>query len=209
MNISIRNKDFFNIKDNDSLQIYFGGDQAWYIKAWSKEAGCGPTCAANITAYLARSKEMYKELYPSVSSDKNEFSKHMEVLFQYVTPGAMGVNSVTKFTDGLEQYLKAKNITLTPKILSVDPFSKKLRDTEELKVFVEKGLLADCPIAFLNLSKGAERRLQGWHWITITGVRTEGESLIAEASDEGKKIEFDLKLWYMTTKMHGGLIYYV
>lgn len=209
MNITIKNPEYLNIKDENLQQIYFGGNQAWYTKAWSRKAGCGPTCAANITAYLAQRKEEYKKLYSEKNMDKKEFSMHMEKLFQYVTPGAMGVNSVTKFTDGLKQYLKEKEISLIPKVLSVDPSSQKVRDAEELRAFVEGGLSADSPIAFLNLSKGAVCCLQGWHWITITGARTEGDTLIAEASDEGKKIEFDLRLWYLTTKMHGGLIYYV
>jgi hypothetical protein len=73
---------------------------------------------------------------------------------------------------------------------------------------VRVGLASDCPIAFLNLTKGRVKNIQGWHWITITSADMSDTHLSAYASDEGKQICFDLRLWYLSTRMRGGLIYF-
>ncbi len=208
MNLSIKNPELLNIYSSTENKAYFGGNQEWYLKKWNKDAGCGPTCAANITAYLALTREKFRRLYTGLSMEQNEFANHMEEMFHYITPGPMGVNSLDKYIDGFMKYAKEKEIEITPFTLSVDLCNYKKRDVKKLQDFVEEALTKDCPIAFLNLSKGAETRLQGWHWITITHVRFEEDDIIATASDEGMKREFSLKLWYLTTKMHGGIIFF-
>lgn len=208
MEISIKTPDILYIYESLEDVTYFGGNQAWYEKRWNKDSGCGPTCAANITAYLAMTRDNIRNLYPGSEMVQLEFANHMEEMFHYITPGPMGVNSLDKFINGFMRFLNEKNVNLTPYVLSVDMLSLKKRNWKELQEFVIAGLKADCPLAFLNLSKGEEKRLQGWHWITITQARVEEDDVIAYASDEGKKIEFSLKLWYLTTKMHGGLIYF-
>lgn len=208
MNVSIKNPEIFNIYNPLQEQNFFGGNQEWYHKKWNKDSGCGPTSAANITAYLALTREKCRKLYEGRSMEQSEFTAHMEKMFHYVTPGPMGVNSLDKYINGFMDYVKEKEVTLTPRVLSVDKATFKKRNVKELEEFVIAGLNSDCPLAFLNLSKGAETRLQGWHWITITQAIIDEDDIIAIASDEGKKREFSLKLWYLTTKMHGGLIYF-
>ena len=85
---------------------------------------------------------------------------------------------------------------------------KSRPSVSELIEFVRAGLAADCPVAFLNLTRGRVKNLQAWHWITITSADLEEGSLMACASDEGKKNCFDLKLWYLSTRMRGGLVYF-
>lgn len=208
MDISIKNPEILNIYNPLDNKTYFGGDQEWYHKKWNKESGCGPTSGANITAYLALTKGHLRKLYTGDSMEQKDFTSHMEVMFRYITPGPMGVNSLDKYINGCMDYVKEKEVSLTAKSLSVDMFSFKKRDIKKLEEFVVEGLSANCPLAFLNLSKGEEIKLQSWHWITITQARIENDDIIAIASDEGKKREFSLKLWYLTTKMHGGLIYF-
>ncbi|MFV0343202.1 MAG: hypothetical protein ACK5JH_10000 [Anaerocolumna sp.] len=208
MNDSIKNPEYLNIYSPIEDVIYYGGNQSWYHKKWSQESGCGPTCAANITAYLALTRENLRNLYLNASMEQSDFTQHMEVMFHYITPGPMGVNSLDKFIKGFLKYLESRSISLTPKSLSVNLGDFKKRDVNRLKEFVTEALMKDCPIAFLNLSKGSENRLQGWHWITITHVRFTEDDILATASDEGIKREFSLKLWYLTTKLHGGLIYF-
>lgn len=208
MLVSVKKQELLTITSALENTSYFGGDQEWYEKNWNREAGCGPTSAANITAYLAAVNESRKDLYPYDTMEKTNFAKHMEEMFQYVTPGVMGVNHVNKFTDGLDRYLKERKINLTPKIFEADKKPRKLREVKDIIDFVKEGLEADCPLAFLNLSRGQEKSIQGWHWITITAADITENGIRATASDEGKKIDFDLGLWYLTTKMHGGLIYY-
>jgi hypothetical protein len=208
MTISIKKPELLMISDEEKGGISFGANQEWYKKSWNKEAGCGPTCASIISAYLAMTSEKCQALYDSQSLKRDDFLEHMDELFHYVTPGVMGVNHVDKFVKGMLEFAGDKGVALTPHVISVENMFKKDRKPEQLKAFVEEALSADSPIAFLNLSRGEETRLQGWHWITITEAAIHPNSIIAVASDEGIKREFDLMLWYMTTRMHGGLIYF-
>ncbi|MGN6712281.1 hypothetical protein [Anaerocolumna jejuensis] len=208
MFVSVKNPELLRITSSVDNTAYFGGDQEWYEKKWNKDAGCGATSAANLSAYLAASGKGLKNLYPYETMEKSDFTKQMEDLILYVTPGAMGVNHVKKFTDGFDRFLKERNAALTAKVLTTDKVPKAERKLSELMDFVREGLSADCPIAFLNLSKGEEKRIQGWHWITITAAEITEDTVKAIASDEGKRIEFDLGLWFLTTRRHGGLIYY-
>ncbi|SHO44784.1 hypothetical protein [Anaerocolumna xylanovorans] len=208
MFVSVKNPELLTITSKIENTAYFGGNQEWYEKNWNKQAGCGATCASNISAYLAASGKDLKNLYPYAAMEKADFTKQMEDMILYVTPGAMGVNHVKKFTDGFDRFLKERNASLTAKVLVTDKVPKPERKLSELMDFVREGLLSDCPLAFLNLSKGEEKRIQGWHWITITEAEITDDRVKAVASDEGKKIEFDLGLWFLTTRKHGGLIYY-
>ncbi|WMJ88917.1 hypothetical protein [Anaerocolumna sp. MB42-C2] len=207
MIISINQPELLNITDSLGHKTYFGANQVWYTKAWNREAGCGPTCASNITAYLAQTRDKYKELFIPNSLEKNDFLKHMDELFKYITPGAMGVNHVDKFTGGITKFAEDRGVLLETEVFSVENCFTRKRNVERLFEFVNHGLESDCPLAFLNLSRGEETSLQAWHWITITGAEMKEDSLIASASDQGSLIRFDLLKWYLTTRMHGGLIY--
>ncbi len=204
---SIKYPESFIIKENTGREA-FGGNQAWYPKYWARQSGCGPTSAANIMAYLADTRTEYIKLYEQKSRLKEDFIRHMEVLFEYVKPGPMGVNHVDKYINGVHNYAKSKGVFLKTNMLSVEKETISNRTKKELAEFVQKAMEQDAPIAFLNLSRGEEIHLQNWHWITITSVQVEENHIWAVASDEGKKRRFDLLLWYLTTGMHGGLIYF-
>lgn len=205
---SINHPEVFIIRENINKEAY-GGNQAWYPKYWARQSGCGPTSAANIMAYLAETRAEYSNLYEQKSQYREDFVSHMEVLFDYVKPGPMGVNHVDKFINGVHIYANSKGLSLKSYLLSVESKTIGKRDKKELSEFVQTAMEQDAPIAFLNLSRGAEIHLQNWHWITITSVQIEENHIWAVASDEGRKRRFDLLLWYMTTGMHGGLIYFV
>ncbi len=205
---SIQHPESFIIKENLNREA-FGGNQAWYPKYWARQAGCGPTSAANIMAYLAETRAEYAKLYEQKSRWREDFVRLMEVLFDYVKPGPMGVNHVDKYISGVHRYAKSRGLFLKSNVLSVERESIGNRNKKDLEEFVQKAMEEDAPIAFLNLSRGDEIQLQNWHWITITSVKIEENHIWAIASDEGKKRKFDLLLWYMTTGMHGGLIYFV
>jgi hypothetical protein len=207
MLLSIKNPELFIIKDNTDRE-YYGGNQAWYPKYWARQAGCGATSAANIMSYLAETRTEYAKLYSQKSRLKNDYIHHMEVMFDYVKPGLMGVNHVDMYINGINKYAKSKGLFLKTNLLSIDKDTIDKRSKLELTEFVQKAMELDAPIAFLNLSRGEELRLQNWHWITITSVQIEEDHIWAFASDEGIKRKFDLQLWYMTSKMHGGLIFF-
>lgn len=207
MTVSITKPELLTIIDSIEQKTYFGADQEWYEKNWGKKAGCGATCASNITAYLAQTREPFRALFKPYSMEKKSFVLHMDECFRYISPGIMGVNHVDKFTKGFNHLARARGVDLKLKVFSIDNTSLKKRNPKKLKEFIIEGLQSDSPVAFLNLSRGEETNIQPWHWITITEADIQNDSIIATASDEGKAIEFDLLKWYLTTHLHGGLIY--
>jgi hypothetical protein len=132
----------------------------------------------------------------------------MDDLFKYVTPGMKGVNHISKLSEGILSFAKSRGVTITPHSFSLEDAALDQRDRSALRNFVQNALDADSPIAFLSLNSGSELNLQKWHWITITSATFKDQQLIATATDEGRQRIFDLELWYSTTKMHGGLVYF-
>lgn len=183
----------------------FGGNQAWFPKSWQRLSGCGPTCGATITAYLAATRPSYAPLYDYESMNQQDFTKHMVTLFKHITPGPMGVNKAEKYINGLLVYASKQGISLEHDALVVDGAVRN-RPLIELKKFLMTHLEQDRPIAFLNLDSGQTPNLQNWHWITITAVDIRDDQVIATASDEGRVRQFDLSIWYRTTGRHGGLL---
>ena len=209
MKYSVTRPQALNVAGNPASAPFFGGDQAWYAEEWHRRAGCGPTCAANVTAYLAATHPELEALYAGDTMDQAAFANHMEALYTFVTPGNMGLNRPEMYTDGVEAFAASRGIPLKSHLFETAGYACRERPSvQELAAFVREGLSADCPVAFLNLSKGRVKNLQGWHWITITAAEMDDNQLFAWASDEGKEIRFDLKLWYLSTRMRGGLVYF-
>ena len=209
MNASILRPELMTITEEETQNTTFGGDQDWYADEWRRRAGCGPTCAANVAAYLALTRPEMRALYAGEEMLKSQFSSHMEEMYSFVTPGNMGLNRVEMFTQGMEDFARSRGVSLRAHVFEVHGNMHKSRPpVSELIEFVRSGLAADCPVAFLNLTRGRVKNLQAWHWITITSADLEDGSLAACASDEGKVNCFDLKLWYFSTRMRGGLIYF-
>jgi len=209
MDISISRPELFNIIDEKTTNVFFGGNQDWYTEEWARRAGCGPTSAANILAYLALTRPELKALYGFETLSQNAFSQHMEDVYKFVTPGNRGLNRTEMFTDGVTGFAHSRGISLTPHVFYVTSnMAWKRPSAAALAEFVKAGLDSDCPIGFLALTKGRVENLQNWHWITITAASIEERSLIADASDEGLHRRFDLRLWYLSTRLPGGLVYF-
>lgn len=209
MIFSILHPEILTIADGESQRTSFGGDQEWYADEWHRRAGCGPTCAANVTAYLALTRPELRALYAGEDMRKSMFSAHMEEMYKFVTPGNMGLNRVEMYTRGMMNFAESRELSLQAHVFEVHGNMHRDRPpVSELAEFVRAGLASDCPIAFLNLTKGRVKNIQGWHWITITSADLSDTHLSACASDEGKQICFDLRLWYLSTRMRGGLIYF-
>lgn len=209
MVISISQPELLTIIDEKTNKSYFGSDQEWYSSEWHRKAGCGPTCAANVLAYLAFSRPELRSLYSGGTMSLSDFAQHMEEVYKFVTPGNMGLNRVEMFSDGVAEFARSRGVSLTPHVFRTPGTISKSRPTvPELMEFVKAGLTSDCPLGFLNLTRGKVKDLQNWHWITVTEADIEENSLTAHASDEGHPIMFDLRLWYLSTRMSGGLVYF-
>lgn len=209
MHISISHPEFLTIIDTQAYKSYFGGVQEWYSFEWGRRAGCGPTCAANLTAYLAFTRPELRALYSGERIDRGTFLRHMDEIYSFVKPGPMGLHRVELFSEGVAAFAASRGVLLTPHVFAVRGSHTPNRPpVSALMEFVRDGLAADCPLAFLNLSRGRVNNLQNWHWISITSADIELNHLMARASDEGISREFNLRLWYLSTRMRGGLVYF-
>lgn len=209
MIVSISHPDLLTIADSQAQKTYFGGAQEWYSSEWGRRAGCGPTCSANLTAYLALTQPALRRLYSGENMERAEFLKHMDEVYPFVKPGPMGLNRVEMFSEGVVAFAESRGVSLTPHVFAVDGNRAPDRPpVSELAEFVSAGLAADCPIGFLNLTRGRVKNLQSWHWIAVTSADLDASSLTACASDEGFRREFDLRLWYLSTRKCGGLAYF-
>jgi len=206
---SILHPELLTITDEQANKSYFGGAQEWYSIERSRRAGCGPTCAANLLAYLAQTRPELRALYDYDKMDLVDFSLHMEEVYKFVTPRTGGLNRVEYFSEGVEDFAASRGISLKPQVFSVSGNMTRGRPSaSEFVEFAKAGISSDCPLGFLVLTRGREKRLQYWHWITITTIDIEDGCAIATASDEGLSRSFDLRLWYLSTRMRGGLVYF-
>ncbi len=208
MLVSIARPELLAIADEKADRTYFGGFQNWYADEWHRRAGCGPTCAANILAYLALSRPALRALYSHETMDIQSFARHMEDVYGFVTPGNMGLNRIEMFLEGVAAFAKSRGVSLTPHVFGVSRMRGKRPPAPEFEAFAMAGLKSDCPLGFLNLASGREKSLQGWHWVSVVAADLREDGLIAQASDEGERIHFDLRLWYRTTSLGGGLVYF-
>ena len=188
---------------------FFGGAQGWYSTDWSRRAGCGPTCASNILAYLALTRPALSSLYGHPNRNRSDFSRHMEEVYPFLTPGSMGLNRVELFSEGVVEFARDRGALLEPHVFKVSGRTTRSRPgVSALADFVKAGLAADCPVGFLNLSRGREKNLQSWHWVTVAAADIDENRLLVTVSDEGRQLRLDLRLWYLTTPMRGGLAYF-
>lgn len=209
MNATISRPELLMITDQATGRRYYGGSQSWFAEDWPRKAGCGPTCAANVLAYLAQAHRSLGGLYPYPDMSLEHYTRHMEEVYRFVTPGCRGLNRAEAYAQGVAGFARSRDVQLTPHLFRAPGNAQRNRPSAgDFAAFVQAGLAADCPVGFLNLTRGRVKNIQGWHWVTITAADASESSLIAIASDEGRKISFDLRLWYLTTRMDGGLVYF-
>lgn len=201
--ITLTKPDIFKIRKGNIL--IDGPNQIWYSKRFQKMAGCGPTSFSNIVWYLSQTKEKYKSLCTYDGTTYEGFLKLMEDIWQYVTPGLMGVRNVKIFEEGVVKYGRDKGIPLSCQTFEV-PDQKYLKETdiEDAFDFIEQALIEDLPVAFLNLSNGQLTNLESWHWVTIWKVDREKGSV--SILDQSRIEEIDLNLWMSTTSKGGGFV---
>lgn len=193
----------------DGKYTWQGADQGWYQKAWRRRAGCGTTTAAHLLSYLSEVRPGLEDLYPIHSREKDEFLSFMNELWDYVTPGRMGLNTLNKFTGGITDYTRKKDVELSFCKLNISPIKEARPTANQCAAFLRAAMEAGSPVAFLNLSSGAVKGLDSWHWVTIIAVEEQHSgSIVCTALDGGgHELTMDFQLWLMTSRLGGGLVY--
>ena len=198
---SLTRPELLDVRGPDGV-VTRGADQDWYPDPWQRRAGCGPTAAAVIFAYLARAHRELSPLCPGNVDDRAGFTAHMERVWEYVTPVHHGLNDPALMVSGMAAYGKSRGVELSPALFSVPAARTKRPPYEQAAAFVAASLARDCPVAFLNLHNGLEKRLDWWHWVTVAALEGDRASIL----DSGAELEIDLRLWYETSKKRGGFV---
>lgn len=198
---SLSRPELLDIRGPDGV-VTRGADQEWYPDPWQRLAGCGPTAAAVIFAYLARTHGELSPLCPEPVENRAGFLAHMERVWAYVTPVYHGLNDPGLMVSGIAAYGRDRGVDLSPALFAVPTARTKRLPYERAAAFVAGSLARDCPVAFLNLHNGLEKRLDWWHWVTIAAL--EGDRAVI--LDSGAELEIDLRLWYETSKKRGGFV---
>ena len=193
MKAKIKNIDFLKVKDNENT--YYGFSQEWYKDIWQQKAGCGSTVASSIISYYNQI-DSFKEIGIS------DALKIMEELWFYLLPTEQGLNSIKLFYNGIKNYYNAKEVT-------IDYINVDIKDKPSLNKiieFIEKELLEDRPIAFLNLCNGEENNLDKWHWVVVVEIFEENGEYFLNIIDDKEILKINLSLWYRTITNDGGFI---
>lgn len=186
-------------------ETYRGGDQEWYPDLWQRRAGCGPTTAAALLAYLSQTRPALAPLRPLAGGTRTGFAQYMQALWPYVTPGARGLDKPESLVLGCRSFALSRGCRLEGEILKI-PRRREDRPTPAAcRDFLLRALDNDCPVAFLNFSNGSLPNLDSWHWVPLIAL-TEGEGvLLCTILDEGEEKVIDLALWLETTLLGGAL----
>lgn len=181
-------------------QTVLGYNQEWYPQERQRLAGCGPTVAAMMAAYLEK-----KEWKTPVKDRKLALSVMLS-LWQYATPRMHGLYKTRWLKEGLAAYLSEKGLSGVVESLSIPSIRLLAPKPERVISFIKAGLSADCPVGFLNLHSGAEPIPYHWHWMPIVAMEETEEGTFCTLWDEGKAHRFCLEGWLKNTRFGGGFV---
>lgn len=179
-------------------RVLYGVDQEFYPQSFQKKAGCGAATFANVLIYGMRSGLIAPVL--TAPPDAEDALIIMQKTWRHLTPGMMGLHTTSAYCKGAAEYSEAYGIDLNTRALDIS--AKNRPGTDITATFIHEGLKSGMPVAFLNLSRGAVKPLESWHWVTVTGI----EGAVLTAADNGNKISLDLDLWLKTTRIGGGFV---
>lgn len=194
----------FQVLDEESGQLHLGSDQEWYSGEFQRHAGCGPSVASNLIHYQGYDGSNGQ------TSTKKDFVALMEEVWHYVTPlEGRGLPSTDLFYRSLLDYTRDKALHVCRfAILDMHTPGTSCPSFSEMVRLLAAGLSCDLPVAFLCLDSGEEEALDDWHWVTVTALEYEGESAYIEILDNGELKRADAALWYNTTRLGGGFVYF-
>ena len=183
-----------------------GGDQEWFSDPWRRRAGCGPTTAAMLLAYMAWSIPSLAPMAPRDGRTQEGFLAYMNEVWSYVTPGSRGLDHPEYFALGCRSFALSKGCCLEAELLEIPPLGDPDRPSEaSCRAFLTHALECNRPVAFLNFSNGSLDNLDSWHWVPIIALM-DSERLLGTVLDGGREHILDLGLWLETAQPGGALV---
>lgn len=189
---------------------YYGGDQAWFGTKVGRLSGCGAVAAADMFAYLALRDPKMAALYGGTGKPSvREFLRHMDAVIEYVRPSSIpytdipygGLTSIPRFARNCREFAQNRSLGIT-----VQYHTNRETGKDEAVRLTAAQLRADNPVAMLNmqnkslmhvkhkdaLGNPAESDLR-FHWVVLTALEMHEGRVVATASSEGCKVEFDFE----------------
>lgn len=205
---SITDTNLLRIFDSETQEAYYGCDQKWYGTEWQRLAGCGPTAVCNIILYLNHTRKA-AGVNQVLGSKENALS-FMEDVWNFVTPGRHGIPTTKMLYEAVLIYTKAKGLNVEFHVCDVPEEKSSRPQFGDVVDFLKGALSQDAPIAFLNLCNGDEKNLDSWHWVTIVALDEDpdGRRVFIQVLDGGLIKKIDLSLWYHSTSIGGGFVYF-
>ena len=183
------NPAFLHLTNPEGGTLY-GCDQDWFRGFWQRKAGCGPCTLANIMLYLARAGKLRS---PLAAKDAEGMLPIMETMWEYVTPGMMGLNATGPFVRGANRALAEAGSPLRAMALDIEK-SASGKEAGEAAHFIETGL-ETAPVAFLSLLRHQLGGLEPWHWVTVAGLTRQGNDALLHIYDNTHHFDLSLKAW--------------
>lgn len=200
--VSVRSPQLLHIRQGETIS--YGAHQIWYSSFFGKMGGCGPTAASNLLWYLTATRpDTCRRLFDGDGSTRAGMVRLMNEVWRYVKPGMRGVDKASMLAEGAVLYGARHGTALHDRILEIPAADSQRPSKEAVCRFLTTAFADDLPVAFLNLSNGAVRNLDNWHWVTLVSV--DGK-LCAEMYDQSRRQKLDLGLWLETTTNGGAFV---
>lgn len=211
--ISIASPELLSVFDKAVNHRSFGGNQDWFPTKWQRDSGCGPTAAATMLSYFSLRRKC-ERICPKIVNgaqpiNREDMADFMNTVWNYVTPGTMGVHRTAQFIGGVSDFMQSLGYGIRAKELVFPRMATKRCCQEQAAEFICSGLENDMPVAFLNYSNGMCDNMSSWHWVSITALEKRGEQLLVTISDEGEMKTIDFGLWMSTSRLGGALVYFL
>ena len=221
--VGLKNMGFLDVKDANGTVVY-GGSQYWYPKGEFFAGGaCGATTAANILAYILRSRHELllianasglgglAEPTPETgapgeniaANDKTGYIGFMKTVYRYFSPSMIGLH-FPWFVKGVARIAKERDLPVSAVFLNVPLWRPGRSDFSKTAGFIRASLDEDIPVAFLALSTGGVENLYKWHWVTIIGLDEDNKRV--KVLDNTKTSWTDLGRWLSKSVLGGTFV---
>lgn len=213
--VSLKDERFIPVVLNGNPDVvFYGGDQNRFLKYGDRTSACGTVAAANLFAYIYRNSAEFKDLLPRSEPviTTGDYMAFMTEVIKYVSPlritvlhiPVWGITSSQKFAEMCGQFIRAKNLSLTDRIIS-----NKTSGIDEAAGIIADQLAKDNPVALLNLRNPGLKNISytdsygktvktdfQFHWVVITSIEKHDDNISVTVSSEGSKAILDLnKIW--------------
>lgn len=189
---------------DDVSPFSYGLNQEWYSTIWKRQAGCGPTIASTIHCYLTSNRSVK---HGKDCSNHKQRIELMNLMWSYITPTLSGVSNIRMFQKKFQSFTQEQQIISVFDSLNVVKQKNQREPLKKVINFISQAIMADCPVAFLNLDHGNQTEIDSWHWTIIVGIaQTKTQLYEIDVLDNGTLKKLNLSSWYQTTRLGGGFV---